>query len=127
MVRIRIKWRPGQEAPQGRLALDLRALLSIPYLLEAEAVETEPGEWLVRLAYPELPGCTAEGFVVEDVLKELERRRIEMIVGLVEAGKQPPIPRQPLASSDPLWTARDLGLSDRIAALLAAKRPGVLT
>jgi len=44
-----------------------------------------------------------------------------MIVGLVEAGKRPPIPRQPLASSDPLWTARDLGLSDRIAALLTAK------
>ena len=39
----------------------------------------------------------------------------------LEAGKQPPIPRQPLASSDPLWTARDLGLPDRIAALLAAK------
>jgi hypothetical protein len=102
--------------------LDLRALLSIPYLLEAEAVETEPGEWLVRLAYPELPGCTAEGFIIEDVLRDLERRRIEMIVGLVEAGKRPPIPRQPLASSDPLWTARDLGLSDRIAALLADKK-----
>ncbi len=102
--------------------MDLRALLSIPYLLEAEAVETEPGEWLVRLAYPELPGCTAEGFIIEDVLRDLERRRIEMIVGLVEAGKRPPIPRQPLASSDPLWTARDLGLSDRIAALLADKK-----
>jgi hypothetical protein len=101
--------------------LDLRALLSIPYLLEAEAVETEPGEWLVRLAYPELPGCTAEGFVVEDVLRDLERGRIELIVEMVEAGKQPPVPRQPLASSDPLWTARDHGLSDRIAALLAAK------
>jgi hypothetical protein len=56
------------------------------------------------------------------VLRDLERRRIEMIVGLVEAGKRPPIPRQPLASSDPLWTARDLGLSDRIAALLADKK-----
>jgi predicted RNase H-like HicB family nuclease len=101
--------------------VDLRALLSIPYLLEAEAVETEPGEWCVRLAYPELPGCTAEGIVVEDVLKDLERQRIEMIVGLVEAGEQPPIPRQPLASLDPLWTARDLGLSDRVVALLAVK------
>ena len=101
--------------------MDLRALLSIPYLLEAEAVETESGEWLVRLAYPELAGCTAEGVVVEDVLKDLERRRIELIVGLVETGKQPPIPRQPLISSDPLWTARDLGLSERIATLLAAK------
>jgi hypothetical protein len=100
--------------------VDLRALLSVPYLLEAEAVETDAGKWLVRLDYPELPGCTAEGFVVEDVLKELERRRIEMIVGLVEAGKEPPIPRKPLAASDPLWTVRDLGLSDRVAALLGS-------
>ena len=99
--------------------MDLRALLSIPYLLEAEAVETEPGQWLVRLAYPELPGCTAEGAIIEDVLATLERRRIEMIVALVEAGKQPPIPRPPLATSDPLWTARNLGLSERITALLA--------
>jgi predicted RNase H-like HicB family nuclease len=99
--------------------LDLRELLSIPYLLEAEAAETEPGEWLIRLAYPELPGCAAEGSVVEDVLRDLERRRIEMIVALVEEGKEPPIPRQPLAASDPLWTAHDLGLSGRVAALLA--------
>jgi hypothetical protein len=98
--------------------LDLRELLSVPYLLEAEAVETEPDKWLLRLAYPELPGCTAEGFVVEDVLKELERRRIEMILSLVEAGKEPPIPRKPLTGSDPLWTVRDLGLSSRVASLL---------
>jgi hypothetical protein len=98
--------------------VDLRELLSVPYLLEAEAVETDAGKWLVRLDYPELPGCTAEGFVVEDVLKELERRRIEMIVGLVEAGRVPPVPRKPLATSDPLWTVCALGLSARIAALL---------
>jgi hypothetical protein len=98
--------------------LDLRELLSVPYLLEAEAVETEPGNWLVRLAYPELPDCAAEGVVVEDVLKDLERRRIEMIVSLVEAGKEPPVPRPPLAASDPLWTTHDLGLSSRVAALL---------
>jgi predicted RNase H-like HicB family nuclease len=98
--------------------VDLRELLSVPYLLEAEAVETDAGKWLVRLAYPELPGCIAEGAVVEDVLQELEQRRIEMIVGLVEAGQQPPIPRKPLATLDPLWTVRDLGLSARVAALL---------
>ena len=99
--------------------MDLRELLSVPYLLEAEAVETERGQWLVRLAYPELPGCTAEGCVVEDALKELERRRIEMIVSLVEAGKEPLIPRKPLLASAPLWTVDDLGLSARVAALLA--------
>ena len=100
--------------------MELRKLLSVPYLLEAEAVETEAGKWLVRLDYPELPGCTVEGLVVEDVLKQLEQRRIEVIVGLVEKGKQPPIPRKPLLTSDPLWTVRDLGLSARIAALLEA-------
>ncbi len=105
--------------------MDLRELLSIPYLLEAEAVETEPGQWRVRLAYPELPGCTAEAAVVEEALRELERRRIELIVGLVEEGKQPPIPRKPLTASDPLWTAHDLGLSDRVATLLGgAAGPG---
>jgi predicted RNase H-like HicB family nuclease len=98
--------------------VDLRDLLSIPYLLEAEAVETEPGKWRLRLAYPELPGCIAEGFVVEDALRELERRRIEIIVSLVEAGKEPPVPRKPLAASDPLWTANDLGLTARVAAFL---------
>jgi hypothetical protein len=98
--------------------LDLRELLSVPYLLEAEAVETEPGRWLLRLAYPELPGCTAEGFVLEDVLKDLERRRIEIIVDLVEAGEEPPVPRKPLAVADPLWIAKELGLSARVAALL---------
>jgi hypothetical protein len=41
--------------------VNLRELLSVPYLLEAEAVETDAGDWLVRLAYPELPGCIAEG------------------------------------------------------------------
>ena len=105
----------------------LRELLSVPYLLEAKAVETDAGgKWLVRLDYPELPGCTAEGFVVEDVLKELERRRIEMIVSLVEAGKEPPVPRKPLATLDPLWTVRDLGLSDRVATLLGSTTKQIL-
>ena len=98
----------------------LRELLLIPYLLEAEAIETEPGQWLIRLAYPELPGCTAQGAVVEDALRDLERQRIEIIVGMVERGQEPPVPRPPLATSDPLWTVHDLGLSDRVAPLLTA-------
>lgn len=98
--------------------MTLRELLSIPYLLEAEAVETEPGRWAIRLAYPELPGCAAQATVVEEALRALERQRIETIVGMVESGQQPPVPREPLVSDDPLWTARDLGLSDRVTALL---------
>lgn len=98
--------------------MTLHEYLSVPYLLEAEAVETEPGKWLLRLAYPELEGCMADGVVVEDVLKELERQRVEMIVNLVEQGKTPPVPRNPLSASDPLWTAQDLGLAARVAALV---------
>ena len=98
--------------------MDLRELLSVPYLLEAEAVEAEPGKWFLRLAYPELEGCVAEGFVVEEVLKELERRRVEIIVKLKEEGREPPVPREPLAAADPLWTVQALGLSARVAPLL---------
>ncbi|CCE09813.1 conserved hypothetical protein [Bradyrhizobium sp. STM 3843] len=97
----------------------LSDFLAVPYLLRAEAIESEPGRWLIRVAYPELPGCTVESAVVEDALMELERRRIEIIVGLVEQDKQPPVPRPPLAVSDPLWAAHDLGLSERVAQLLS--------
>ncbi len=68
VIRIRKKTTGGQCACRED-CVDLRELLSVPYLLEAEAGETEAGKWLVRLDYPELPGCTAEGFVVEDVLE----------------------------------------------------------
>lgn len=50
--------------------------------------------------------------------RELERRRVEIIVSLVEAGEEPPVPRKALVTSDPLWTVKDLGLSDRVTALL---------
>lgn len=101
--------------------MNLRDLLSIPYLLEAEAIEAEAGQWLVRLSYPELPGCVTEAPVVEEALAELERIRFETIVKLVEKGAEPPIPRRPLVSSDPLWTARKLGLSGRFTTLLEAE------
>ncbi len=100
--------------------MELHEFLSVPYLLEAEAVEAAPGRWLIRLAYPELPGCTAEAAVVEDALRDLERRRIETILGLLENGEQPPLPRPPLASGDPLWTAHQFGLNARVETLLSS-------
>ena len=84
-------------------------------------------------------GLTARGYVEPGTLKieaifadsaldkipafvgELERRRVEMIVSLVEAGKEPPVPRMPLAASDPLWIAKELGLSARVAAILESR------
>jgi hypothetical protein len=94
----------------------LRDYLSVPYVLEAETVEVAPGSWVRRLAYPELPGCTAESVVVEEALHLLERMRIEMIVGMVGEGRLPPVPRPPLQYCDPAWVAKQVGLADGIIA-----------
>ena len=98
--------------------LRLRDYLSVPYLLEAETVEVAPGSWLSRVAYPELPGCSAESAVVEDALDLLERKRIEIIVRMIADGRPPPLPRPPLADCDPVWAARQAGLSAEITALI---------
>ena len=102
----------------------LRDYLSVPYLLEAETVEVAPGSWIRRVAYPELPGCTAESLVVEDALRLLERMRIEMIVAMVGEG---------LASAGPAPAAAELrsgmgcrdrqALSDEIIALIDRDEP----
>jgi predicted RNase H-like HicB family nuclease len=98
--------------------LRLREYLSVPYLLEAETVEVAPGTWLSRVAYPELPGCTAQSVVVEDALQRLERMRIEMIIAMVTEGRPPPVPRPPLRNCDPAWVAGQAGLSQDIIALI---------
>ena len=97
--------------------LRLRDYLSVPYLLEAETVELA-GSWVRRVAYPELPGCTAESTVLEDALLSLERLRIETIVGIARQGRTPPVPRPPLQGCDPAWVARQVGLSDELIALI---------
>lgn len=96
----------------------LRDYLSVPYLLEAETVEVTPGSWISRVAYPELSGCSAESLVVEDALHLLERKRVEMIVRMVGEGRRPPTPRPPLNDCDPVWVARQAGLSDEITSLI---------
>ena len=98
--------------------LRLRDYLSVPYLLEAETVEVAPGSWISRVAYLELPGCSAESPVVEDALHMLERKRIEIIVRMVGEGHPPPLPRPPLGDCDPVWAARQAGLSGEIIALI---------
>jgi len=99
-------------------SLRLRDHLSVPYLLEAETVEVAPGSWISRVAHPELSGCSAESLMVEDALHLLERKRIEMIVRMVGEGRPPPTPRPPLRNCDPVWVAKQAGLSDEIAALI---------
>ena len=96
------------------IAHDLMTCLSVPYRLSAESVELGDGRWGHRLSYPELPNCTAEGDVLEDVLAALECRRMETILALLEQGVSPPSPRPPLATCDPLWLARDIGAQARL-------------
>lgn len=103
----------------------LREYLSVPYLLEAETVEAAPDTWVRRVAYPELPDCSAEALVVEDALLALERRRIELIVRMVGEGRPPPVPRPPLRDCDPAWVARQAGVPDDVIALIDRDRGAI--
>ena len=103
----------------------LNEYLSVPYLLEAETVEVAPGSWVRRVAYPELPDCSAEALVVEEALLALERRRIEIIVRMVGEGRPPPVPRLPLRDCDPAWVARQAGVSSDIVALIDRDRTAI--
>ena len=100
----------------------LNEYLSVPYLLEAQTVEIAPDSWVRRVAYPELPGCTAEALVVEDALLALERLRIETIVRMVGQGNPPPVPRPPLRNCDPAWVARQASVASDIIALINRDR-----
>jgi len=95
--------------------MKLRDYLSIPYLLEAETVETPDGGWTRRLRYPELGNFFAEHEDVETALAELERLRITEIMRLLRRGELPPAPRAPLETLDPAWLAARLGLTDLIS------------
>lgn len=103
----------------------LNEYLSVPYLLEAETVEVAPGSWVRRVAYPELPDCSAEALVVEEALLALERRRIEIIVRMVGEDRPPPVPRPPLRDCDPAWVARQAGVSSDIVALIDRDRTAI--
>ncbi|MGA7999036.1 MAG: hypothetical protein WCA28_29595 [Bradyrhizobium sp.] len=103
----------------------LSEYLSVPYLLEAETVEVAPGSWVRRVAYPELPDCSAEALVVEEALLALERRRIQIIVRMVGEDRPPPVPRPPLLDCDPAWVARQAGVSSDIVALIDRDRTAI--
>jgi predicted RNase H-like HicB family nuclease len=92
--------------------------LSVPYRLEAETAELADGGWIRRVSYPELPGCIAESAIVEEALSQLERKRIEIVINMVEEGRSPPVPRPPLRDCDPAWVAEKAGVSREYVALI---------
>ncbi|MCB1395313.1 MAG: hypothetical protein H6898_10875 [Rhodobacter sp.] len=89
--------------------MKVRDYLSIPYLLEAQAVERD-GQWTRRLRYPELGNIEAVHDDVERALLDLERARITEVMRRLRAGDPPPVPRRPLETTDQGWWARRLGL-----------------
>jgi len=103
-------------------AMGLMGFLCVPYVLEAQSVETDEGVWMRRVAYPELPGCMAEAQSIEEALAALERKRLRTIIDIIRAGGKPPVPRAPLQSCDPLGLAALLGLQHELEELLAAER-----
>ncbi len=98
--------------------MTLRGLLSVPYLVEAEATETCPGRWVRRVSHPELPDCRVEASGVVDALHALDRRRIEVIVGMLRRGGSPPVPRPPFEGADPDGLLARHGLHAELAPLL---------
>ncbi len=114
--------RPQKDTHEaGETSMGLMDFLCVPYVLEAQSVETGDGVWVRRLAYPELPGCMAEAQGVEEALASLERKRLQTIIDIIRAGGKPPVPRPPLQSSDPFGLAAHLGLQDELEDLLAAE------
>lgn len=105
--------------------MKVRDYLSVPYLVEAQPIEGN-GEWTRRLRYPELAGCEAEGEDVETTFRELERQRIAEIIRRLRAGELPPVPRPPLASANPSWTARSLGVWHLVEGLLECEATDLL-
>ncbi len=103
--------------------MQLSDYLSVPYLLEARLVELSPGVWVNHVSYPELPDCSAESPRLETALTQLEQRRILTIVRMLDAGQNPPIPRPPLASSDPVWIAEQTDLPAEIAGRIRRTDP----
>ena len=81
--------------------MTLEEYLAIPYVLVVESFEGPDGEWLRRAAYPELPGCTVEGFWAVDVIEKLEELRIKRIMEMLRDGETIPVPRAPLRSGIP--------------------------
>jgi hypothetical protein len=102
----------------GAEPLTLRDFLSIPYTLESKAVENDAGVWIRRVSYPELPNCSAEAIILEDAIRQLERRRIEIILHMLRQGETPPCPRPPIPGCDPEWVAVEVGLGTAISGLI---------
>lgn len=97
-----LRWLPVSEISQGvecTAARDaLERALSIPHMLDVSTRESESGEWVCRLEYPELAGCVAESRDALDAHEQLERLRVQWLQHRVETHQEIPTPRPSLRS-----------------------------
>lgn len=95
----------------SKATMTIEEYLAVPYILVVEAFEATDGQWVRRASYPELPGCVAEAFWMEEAVEEAEEMRVRYIVERVERREPVPVPRLPLRSIDyeRLHFARRLG------------------
>lgn len=98
--------------------MTLSEYLRVPYVILAFSSESADGRWLRCVKCPELPGCEAEAVSIVDALEELDRKRVEVIVGLLREGRRPPVPRPPLRNADPISDLRHRGLLRDFESLL---------
>jgi hypothetical protein len=96
------RWLPVSEISQGAectaAGSALERALSIPYMLDVSTRESESGEWVCRLEYPELAGCVAESRDALDAHEQLERLREQWLAHRLETHQEIPTPRPSLRS-----------------------------
>jgi hypothetical protein len=88
----------SQEAERTAAGEALERALSIPYMLDVSTRESESGEWVCRLEYPELAGCFAESRDALDAYEKLERLREQWLQHRVLTHQEIPMPRPSLRS-----------------------------
>lgn len=84
----------------GKATPSIEEYLAVPYKLVVEAFEAADGQWFRRASYPELPGCVAEAFWMEEAVEGVDEMRVRFMLERVERGEPIPVPRPPLRSID---------------------------
>ena len=81
--------------------------LAVPYVVRVTSVQ-EPGGWLRRAEYPELPGCFVESYNALDALEDLDALRVRILIDMRRRGERPPRPRPPLSTGLAVMGAVDV-------------------
>ncbi len=99
-------------------------ILRVPYMLEAESVSTNE-HWICRVSFPELPDCVVEHVDVEEAIRQLQCKRLLVLLDTLAEGRMPPLPRGPIRFDPNAGPAATLGLAPLLDALAEIDPGGV--